>query len=137
MKRLAVRCVCFAIITASLLFPGQTRAQRVVESGRSELSASPRELLVQFREGVTPEDKGRALGRANAESFEDILPGRGRRDRHGDLILVRHPAAFASDAARRALESDPAVEFVEPNWIVTNTASSNDPYYTNGSQWNM
>ncbi len=35
------------------------------------------------------------------------------------------------------LESHPAVAFAEPNWIYTHDATSNDPYYTDGSLWGM
>jgi subtilisin family serine protease len=37
----------------------------------------------------------------------------------------------------RSIETDPAVEFAEPNWIYRHTAESNDTYYTNGSLWGM
>ena len=29
------------------------------------------------------------------------------------------------------------MDFVEPNWIVSHSATSNDSYYTNGSLWGM
>ena len=40
-------------------------------------------------------------------------------------------------ASVRALSANPAVEFAEPNWIYQHQATSNDPYYTNGSLWGM
>ena len=40
-------------------------------------------------------------------------------------------------AAVRALSTDPAVEYAEPNWIYQHADASNDTYYTNGSLWGM
>ncbi len=100
-------------------------------------SSVPGELLVQFKAGATETEKERALGRANAEKLEDVLPEQSRRDGHGDLALVRHQPDLPPAAARRNLESDAAVEFVEPNWVYTHQAISNDTYYTNGSLWGM
>jgi subtilisin family serine protease len=94
-------------------------------------------MLVQFKAGATEADRGRALGRANAVFQEDVVPGNRRSDGRGDLVLVRYQPDFTPAAARRALASDPAVEFAEPNWIYTHQSTSNDPYYTNGSLWGM
>jgi subtilisin family serine protease len=97
----------------------------------------PGELLVQFKAGTTPADMARALGRIRAEVLETVAE-RGRRSDHkGDLVLVRYQPDFTPAAARRMLAADPAVEFAEPNWVYTHQATSNDPYYTNGSLWGM
>jgi len=97
----------------------------------------PGELLVQFKAGATPADMARALGRIRAEVLETVAE-RGRRSDHkGDLVLVRYQPDFTPAAARRMLAADPAVEFAEPNWVYTHQATSNDPYYTNGSLWGM
>jgi subtilisin family serine protease len=95
------------------------------------------ELLVQFKVATTETEKARALGRAKAEKLEDVLPESRRADGRGDLILVRHQPDLPAAAVRRALESDSAVEFAEPNWIYTHQATSNDTYFTNGSLWGM
>jgi subtilisin family serine protease len=39
-------------------------------------------------------------------------------------------------SAVRGIQGE-SVEFAEPNWIYTHGATSNDPYYTNGSLWGM
>jgi len=99
--------------------------------------AVPGELLVQFKAGATPADMARALGRIQAEVLETVAERSRRPDNKGDLLLVRYQPDFTPAAARRMLASDPAVEFAEPNWIYTHQATSNDPYYTNGSLWGM
>ncbi len=104
---------------------------------RTEPASVPGELLVQFRAGATSADKGRALGRINAETLEEIRTEAMRADGRGDLVLARFQPDLPAAAVRRALQDDPAVEFAEPNWIYTHQAVSNDTYYTNGSLWGM
>ncbi len=132
MRRAVLLLVGMAWLLPSSLMgqPGQANA---ADGARSV----PGELLVQFRAGATPAEKGRALGRANAQHIEDVLPASRRQDGRGDLVLVRHQPDLPPAAARKALESDAAVEFAEPNWIYEHQAVSNDTYYTNGSLWGM
>ena len=60
-----------------------------------------------------------------------------RDAKRGALELVAVGAGRSVEATIRALKADPAVEYAEPNWIYTTQATSNDPYYTNGSLWGM
>jgi len=94
------------------------------------------EVIVKFRDGVTVEARGRALGRANAEVAEKILTARMRAggDREG-LTVVRTSHSVA--AAVRELAADADVEYAEPNWIYTSDATSNDTYFVNGTLWGM
>jgi subtilisin family serine protease len=131
MKKVVV--VLIGLVALILLGQGQQADDNPGNSGQ----AVPGELLVQFKAGATQADRGRALGRVNAAFLEDVAPQSRRQDGHGDLILVHHQPDFTPAAARRALASDPAVEFAEPNWIYTHQATSNDTYYTNGSLWGM
>jgi subtilisin family serine protease len=110
------------------------QAQRPVDDAAPSVTG---ELLVQFKAGATPADKARALGRASAQFLEDIAPQSRRSDGGGDLVLVHHQPDFTPAAARRAIAADPAVDFVEPNFIYTHQATSNDPYYTGGLLWGM
>jgi subtilisin family serine protease len=119
------------------MLPSSLMGQPGQANAADDARSVPGQLLVQFRAGATPADKGRALGRANAQHVEDVLPASRRRDGRGDLVLVRHQPDLPPTAARQALESDAAVEFAEPNWIYEHQAVTNDPYYTNGSLWGM
>jgi len=137
MRKALVLFLSLALITL-VLAPVSGQGQRGGGNSAADNAPSmPGELLVQFKAGATENEKGRALGRANAELIEDVLLEKGRRDGHGDLVLVRHQPDWTPAAARRSIESDPSVEFAEPNWIYTHQAISNDPYYTNGSLWGM
>lgn len=120
---------------AALFLVGQ--AQQPNDNPANSGQSVPGELLVQFKAGATQMDKNRALARVNAAFLEDVAPQSRRQDGRGDLILVHHQPDFTPAVARRALASDPSVEFAEPNWIYTHQAASNDPYFTSGSLWGM
>ena len=109
--------------------------------GRSQetpaAEAVPGELLVQFRPGASAAAKARARGRVGGAADEVVVAANRRDDGKGDLEVVRVPPGLAIANAARGIEADPAVEFAEPNFIYTHTATSNDPYYTNGSLWGM
>lgn len=99
--------------------------------------AVPGEVLIQFRPGAGAAAKARARARAGAELDEIIVAEDERQDGKGDLEVARLAPGLAIAAAVRGLEQDPAVEFAEPNYVYYHTATSNDPYYTNGSLWGM
>lgn len=104
---------------------GQPQAPRYVED----------ELIVQFRESASDDELREALGRIGARSLRHVQTATMRAvGRHG-LTRVRTGRPVAE--ALRSLEKHPAVEFVEPNWIVEHCAVSNDPYFGNGSLWGM
>lgn len=105
-----------------------------LQQGRAHVAD---ELIVQFRENVSVADKNRALARVNGARGEVLSVGRQRIDLGGDVELVTVSGQGGVGAAMKALMSDPAVDFAEPNWIVQHAATSNDPYFTNGSLWGM
>jgi subtilisin family serine protease len=98
---------------------------------------APDEILVQFRASVSTDQKVAARRRAQGERLETVASKRSRHDGGGDLELLRVPPGIGIANAIRQVEADPAVEFAEPNWVYQHTATSNDPYYTNGSLWGM
>jgi len=95
------------------------------------------ELIVQFREGVTAAEHGGALSRASAERVKTLVNARNRIDLGGDVELVRTRGFATTQEAIDALSADPAVEFVEPNWVVNHQVVSNDTHYVNGNLWGM
>lgn len=94
----------------------------------------PNEVVIQFRAGVSGRDQANARARTGAQRQELV---RGPEGRKGELERARVAPGLSVADAVRALKNDPAVEFAEPNWIYTNSATSADPYYTNGSLWGM
>ncbi len=113
--------------------------------GKSELALShlataahvPNEVIVQYRAGTTEAQKAAALARISGARDSNVVNGAWRRDGGGDVDLVRLPPGLNVAAGVRGLQVDPAVVFAEPNWIYQHTATSNDPYFTNGSLWGM
>ncbi|MFZ9311462.1 MAG: S8 family peptidase [Arenimonas sp.] len=98
------------------------------------------QLIIQYRSFATAADKarvGKALGNGVTA---DVLARKGSKQGvYGDLELVRFnfPAGTQMSAKIDAIINDPAVDFAEPNWLVSHTVGTNDPYYTNGSLWGM
>ena len=95
------------------------------------------EVLVQFQPSIAESRRAIARGRIGGVRQENVVSEAWRRDGRGDLELVRLPPGLAVAQAVRELEADPVVQFAEPNWIYTHDATSNDPYYANGSLWGM
>ncbi|MGZ4992234.1 MAG: S8 family peptidase [Methylobacter sp.] len=126
-----------AILMIMTAIPLTGQAERGGSSLADNAPSVPGELLVQFLPGTHAADKGRALGRVHAEVIDKVVAENNREDGGGELVLIRHQPDFTPAAARREIESDPAIEFAEPNYIYTHQATSNDTYYANGSLWGM
>ncbi len=94
----------------------------------------PGEVLVGYVSGASAAARDRARGRADVRLVERVVPGQGNRPQ---VELVRLPQGAGRAKASLQLANDPAVAYVEPNWIYTNQVTSNDPYFTNGSLWGM
>ncbi|HET6602957.1 MAG TPA: S8 family peptidase [Xanthomonadaceae bacterium] len=101
-----------------------------LEAGRAQYN--PGELLVQFRADAREQDV-RAVRRGLGASRIEVV----REDMDGRLELLKLPAGLSIADAVRALDGDHAVDFAEPNWAYFHQATSNDPYFTNGSLWGM
>ncbi len=96
----------------------------------------PGELIVKFKSDVSETVRGNILKAANAVISEKINT-RAMRDA-GDfegLTVIRTPMSVS--AARSVFENSANVEYAEPNYYLYHTATSNDPYYTDGSLWGM
>ena len=87
-------------------------------------AAVPGELLVGYVDGATSDDRARARGRAGAEARDEVVQDRADRNA---VELVRLPQGKDRDQAVAELESDPAVAYAEPNWVLTTAVT--DPYY--------
>lgn len=125
-----------AVVTNSVTVDAQGRNEAAV-SALERTPHVPNQVLVQFRFGVSEEAKESLRGRVEAD-IDDVVVSQDRRsDFKGDLELWNLPPGLAIAQAVRDLERDPTIEFVEPNWIYQHQATSDDPYYTNGSLWGM
>jgi len=132
-----IRKTTFALAGILGLIAGaqaQPNTELVVAGLNAGYEYVPNELLVQYRLGADKERVEKRLGALGAES---LMPALRRVDSKGDLDLVMLPPGRSLAQLVRAFANDPDVEFAEPNWVYHHDASSNDPYYTNGSLWGM
>lgn len=92
------------------------------------------EVLVGYEPGAPATARDRALEHASARVQEKVFRG---KPSDGPVDLVAVPAGISNSRAIAALERQPAVAFAEPNWRLQPAATSNDPFFTNGSLWGM
>lgn len=131
-----------ALIVFVLLATG---AEQVVAKPNPAVEASLKtgrpfvagQLLVQFKPGASEAAKNAALSRQGAKAMQKLLAKAARKDAKGDLVQAQLGKGKKLDAALLArLAADPAVEFVEPNWVYrTQLANPNDPGL--GILWGM
>jgi subtilisin family serine protease len=102
----------------------------------------PGEVLVKFKSGAAAGSRARseALALIGAQVIETIsTPAmqleNARSGEPAELVLVT--SALETMDAINVLKNHPEVAYAEPNWIYNHFATSNDPYYTNGSLWGM
>jgi subtilisin family serine protease len=96
--------------------------------------AAPQQLLVGYHAQVTASQRADARARVEAQLLERVVSARADR---AEVELVGLPRGMSTATAIRRLTAHPAVAYAEPNWVLTRQATSNDPYYTNGSLWGM
>jgi len=105
-----------------------------LEHGRAYVAG---ELLLQFQAGASAAEQDSALRAVGAERVEQLLAAGPRADRGGELQRLRLPLPVDLVRALRTLETQPAVDFAEPNWLYQHSLAADDPYYTSGQLWGM
>ncbi|MDX5437874.1 MAG: S8 family serine peptidase [Pontibacter sp.] len=96
----------------------------------------PNEVLVKFKAGTSAAAKAAVLERISGKVKEHILTK--TMERFGDkegLTLVHTPMAALEALGK--MKGAAEIEYAEPNYIYTHSATTSDPYYTNGSLWGM
>lgn len=96
----------------------------------------PGELIVKFKAGVSDVKRGDALRAVSGEVDKKILTQAMKHAGDNEGITVVRTPKGVHDAIN-ALKGLAEVEYAEPNYIYHHMATSNDPYYTNGSLWGM
>lgn len=150
MKKLSV---LFLVIMLVLGFSGvfsQADSESILAArkGWSVPKFVPNEVIIQFNADVHETEKIDALSRVGAALRERLVDGEwamivdsfaksGPALRQGDVELASLPAGMSVLDAISKLQGHLAVKYAEPNWIYTHDATSNDPYYTDGSLWGM
>jgi subtilisin family serine protease len=127
-RRALLASAIVACVTASGAAFAGGKPDLVLRGLQSGTPHVPGELLVKFRDGTDAATQDAVRRNFGAQKLETV---------RGELQLVRLPAGQDIAAAVRGLSSVAAVEYAEPNWVYTHNATSNDPYYTDGSLWGM
>lgn len=122
----------FGVVVLALLSTVVQLPSRLDAQGRKHAVVEG-ELVVQYRPGSDATAHARARGRAKAQMKQRHRIARGRADEA--VVDVLTVPADHTAAAIAALESDPAVEHVEPNLIYRHSATPNDPYF--GQLWGL
>jgi len=139
-KAFAVAFAALGALVACSDSPTSTRSLMEVPDGPSLSAAAsdfvPGEIIVKFRAGASATGRANALGRANGQAGERILTAAMRSGGDAEGLTIVH-TSLAVPQAVAALRGSPDVEYAEPNYIYRHSATSNDPYYTNGSLWGM
>src|SRR4051794_40822421 len=95
-------------------------------------AAGPRyvadKILIQFRSDATEAQKIQSRGHGRAAFQRSLTTADMHAAGRGTLEVDSLAPGQTVDAAIQALKADPAVQFAEPDYIVTTQAISNDPY---------
>jgi YD repeat-containing protein len=120
---LAVRRTLAASPTTERKASSTTPSKATIQSGQRRAG----ELLIRFREGISEQDKNATVN-AHAIRRKKMLRGQSRLEKL-ELQPGQEPEALAEE-----LRSLPAVELVEPNFLITrDDVTPNDPRFT--EQW--
>ncbi len=96
------------------------------------------EILVQFAANATAAQLANARASVNGRAVEAIETAAMRAAGSGRLERIVVPPRLGVERAIAAIARRPGVVFAEPNWKITTTAVSNDPFYTTNSRlWGM
>lgn len=91
----------------------------------------PGVVLVGYSNTATLTDKAAIRASAKASSSKVLSP----KAKHTEVLSLAKGESVAAAVAR--VKGTKGVRYVEPDYLLTTAATSNDPYYTNGSLWGM
>ncbi len=120
--------LCAAALTLSGLGAvGTAAAAPAPQASPTATQAVPDELVVGYVAGASAAQRERARGRASARLEERIVAAAADR---AEVELVRLPQGKNRDQAVAELQSDPAVAYAEPNYLLSHQATATDPIFT-------
>lgn len=105
-------------------------------SQSSKVEYVPGEVIVKFNSGVSVTQRETVLKKVKATTTKKIRTRAMEKFGDKEGITVINTTLSVPEAIDE-LKQMPEVEYAEPNYIYHHCATSNDPYYTNGSLWGM
>ncbi len=122
-RRLCIVCLGTAVLV--LLVSSFGAAPEVVNG----------EILVRYKKGTVQTQMDRATRSAKLRVRKQFRTGAMKSHGHPGLAVVTTDLDL--NQALAILRKDPAVEHVEPNFLLRPFATSNDPVFTSGDLWGM
>ena len=102
----------------------------LVRAASEQLPYVPGEVLIKFRDGMTPRDHQRALSALRSRPAADSLKW------VGQVAVLRDETERDATLLAERLSLQPEVEYAEPNVLYRPQATPNDPSFTT-RQWNF
>src|SRR5262245_25764884 len=96
---------------------------------------APGELIIKFRAGTTAGQLEAVERKAELRVLRRVQTPPMAQRHHNGLTLVKTGLDIGKAIA--ILRTDPAVEYVEPNYLFTRCSTSNDPLFTSGLLWGL
>ncbi len=120
--------ICLALASIILFSVSQLAAQELPPH-------APGEVLLAFKKSASEASRRSTLARVGARP---IAAAAATSFDSGDEEQIQHLAVNLPVAqALEALQDNPAIAFVEPNYLLTHSEVSDDSYYTSGNLWGM
>ena len=88
-------------------------------------------VIVRFRDGVSTLDTTRVMNSHGIRGHKDLRTPGTRTE------LLELPAGASVEKTLAQLAADPAVQFAQPDYVISIDATSNDTYWSDGSLWGM
>jgi subtilisin family serine protease len=103
----------------------------------SQPPAHTGELLVQFTPGASAAAHKAAAASIGGTITEKIHTSAMKAAVEGEIVIIKIGSGLSLERATEIVSKRPGVELVEPNYVLSVQATSDDSYYTNGSLWGM
>lgn len=95
----------------------------------------PGELLIKFNPAATDTQIGNALRKARLKVRRHQQTQAMKERGHNGITVVT--SDLRTKDAIALIQNDPAVDYVEPNYVYKHQAVSNDPYVTGNNTWGL
>ena len=136
-RRLTIGALALAGTLAAVLPAGQTASASPTRPAAKALTDAdlaphrPGVILVRYTSDATEADRAGARSTAKAAKSKKLSP----RAQDTEVLTLAAGESVASAVTR--LKGKAKIRYAEPDYVLTTSSTSDDPYYTNGSLWGM
>ncbi len=123
-----------ALAAAAIVAAGAVTVASALQSQPAPIAPptayAPNRMIVAFDAGVSATTRSAVRAQVGTRSHKALSS----RATNTEVLTI---GATDVPTAVAALKKNPNVRFAEPDWIVTASETSNDPYVTGGSTWGL